>query len=114
MAGQPVTWQQVCKATDFDGSPSSLLNLSRGATQLGLNAQALECSVAQLRRFGGPAILDYPRGHFCVFLGWSSGGLIRVGDLKTGTTEVSVEDFGKRWGGHLLTLSRLPKARRDE
>lgn len=114
IAGRLVTWEQVCEVTKFDGSPASLLDLSRGANQLGFKAQAYGCSVKQLKKIGGPGILDYPRGHFSVFLGWSPKGLIRVGDLRTGLAEVPSEDFQKTWGGHLLTLSLSPKSRRNE
>ena len=33
----------------------------------------LEANVAYLRRQNGPAIINYPSNHFCVFLGWKNG-----------------------------------------
>lgn len=107
VAGQPVRWTAVREATRFQGEAVSMLALSQGAERLGFKANAYACSVGQLGQFGGPAIIDFPKGHFSVFLGWSKDGDIRVGDLRTGVVHYSPSEFETRWGGHLLTI-RVP------
>lgn len=106
IAGQPVGWEDVCIATRFQGDPVSLLDLSRAAIVAGFEPTALKCTITQLERYGGPAIVDYPRHHFSVFLGWTKNGEIRIGDLRSGVVCLSPGDFASRWGGHLLLLRR--------
>ncbi|MBI1312282.1 hypothetical protein GC176_13415 [bacterium] len=104
VAGRSVPWIDVCEATHFGGDAISLLDLSQGAGELGFKAEAFQCNARQLERFGGPAIVDFPKGHFSVFLGWSDDGKVRVGDLRTGVVSYPTAEFATRWGGHLLTI----------
>src|SRR5687767_10710665 len=57
--------------THRDGT--SIAGLVAAAKAKGIKAKAWHSSVGHLKRLGGPAIIDFPAGHFCVFLGWKDG-----------------------------------------
>jgi ABC-type bacteriocin/lantibiotic exporter with double-glycine peptidase domain len=106
VAGVPVSMQNVRRETGFDGKSSSLRDLTRAAEKFGLEARTFQLDVRALADFGGPGIVNYPVGHFCVFLGWSPDGKVRIGDYPGGFQTLDENKFAERWGGHLITLQK--------
>jgi len=82
----------------------SIKNLVEAAHRLGLQATPYQASMTFVRRKGGLGIVDYPRGHFCVFLGWKSGQVMLF-DPPNGVVEVSPGEFEKGWGKHIVVFS---------
>jgi len=106
VARVPVSMQNVRRETGFDGKSSSLRDLTQAAKKFGFEARAFQLDVRALADFGGPGIVNYPVGHFCVFLGWSPDGKVRIGDYPGGFQALDENRFAERWGGHLITLQK--------
>jgi ABC-type bacteriocin/lantibiotic exporter with double-glycine peptidase domain len=63
-----------------------------------------------LTTLGGPAIIDYPKGHFCTFMGWE-GLKARILDPPNESELISLGDLRKRWGYHVICFSKPEKAK---
>src|SRR5207237_493860 len=64
---------ELANLSGTDRKGTSIAGLVRAAGKKGLNAHAHRSSLTHLMRLRGPAIIDYPAGHFCVFCGWENG-----------------------------------------
>ncbi len=94
--------REICPTT-IEGT--SIRNLVDAAGQIGLPAVPYSASVGFLRAKGGPGIVDYPKNHFCVFLGWVDGKIMLL-DPPFGTRTVTKDEFVKAWGGHVILFER--------
>ncbi len=82
----------------------TVADIVRAAGVMGLTAQAYKSSISHLKTLGGPAIVDYPRGHYSVFLGWE-GNLMRILDPPKEVQLKHIADFAQAWGGHVITFT---------
>ncbi|HVC97820.1 MAG TPA: cysteine peptidase family C39 domain-containing protein, partial [Pirellulales bacterium] len=64
------TIDELAELAEFDGRETSVAGLIKAAEAKGLQAEAFESSLRHLTTLGGPGIIDYPKGHFCAFMGW--------------------------------------------
>ncbi len=82
----------------------TVADIVRAAGVMGLTAGAYKSSISHLRTLGGPAIVDYPRGHYSVFLGWE-GNQMRILDPPKEVQLKRIADFAQAWGGHVITFA---------
>jgi ABC-type bacteriocin/lantibiotic exporter with double-glycine peptidase domain len=98
--------EEVEELCQFDGQAVSIEALCTAAQRKGLKPNAMNSSISHLRTIGGPAIIDYPAGHFCVFLGWKDGQ-VHLYDLPDGVRIVSVDTLQRSWGKHIILFRPL-------
>jgi ABC-type bacteriocin/lantibiotic exporter with double-glycine peptidase domain len=103
--GIDASLNEIVRMTGFRGRPVSVAAIVQTAEAKGLKAEAWDSSIRHLERMGGTAIIDYPRGHFAVFLGWK-GGKARILDSPHPEREVTVRELREAWGRHLITFQR--------
>lgn len=103
--GIETTIDELAELADFDGRETSVAGLIKAAEAKGLRAEAYESSLRHLTTLGGPAIIDYPRGHFCAFMGWD-GLKARILDPPKESELISLRDLYKYWGGHVICFSK--------
>lgn len=103
--GIRVSLEEVCRMCEFDGRPVSMSQLVEAAKKLDLKPTPLNASISQLENMSGPAIIDYPTGHFSVFLGWN-GDHVGIFDPPRPLGAVYKEKLKAQWGGHVLVLER--------
>lgn len=89
----------------FSGRGTNIAGLMRAAQAMQLKPNAWDSSIRHLKAQRGPAIVDYPRHHFSVFLGWN-GARARILDPPSGVALVSISELQKRWGKHVITFAR--------
>ena len=107
------TIDEVAELCGYRGQPITVAALVAAAEKKGLVAETYESSLRHLKRIGGPAIIDFPFGHFCVFLGWEDGKA-RIQDPPHPVRAVMPEELEKKWGRHLITFSIANKRRSRE
>lgn len=83
---------------------TSFLTLVTAARDLGVNAEARKASLAYLRQLRDPAIIDFPKGHFSVFVAADPESVL-VSDPPFGLHRFSMRQFEDAWGGHVIVLS---------
>ena len=82
-----------------------MAGLMAAAEQMGLEPCAMHSNIDHLKRLTGPAVIDFPQGHFCVLLDWS-GGQARILDPPRPIGTFSVSELEKYWGKHVVIFSR--------
>ena len=103
--GIETTIDELSELAEFDGRETSVAGLIKAAEAKGLKAEAYESSLRHLTSCGGPAIIDYPRGHFCAFMGWE-GLKARILDPPKESELISLRELYKYWGGHIVRFSK--------
>ena len=101
--GVETTIDELSELCGYDGFGVTIAGIVHAAEKKGLAAKAYRSSVSHLKRLQGPAIIDLPRGHFCVLVGWRREGAV-VFDPPEKSRIVSRRRFGKQWGGHVITF----------
>ncbi len=101
---------EIAGLCGYRGRPVSIAALVAAAKNKGLSAEAYESSVRHLQRIGGPAIVDFPHGHFSVFLGWE-GGKARIQDPPYPVRAVGADELQSDWGRHIIRFSLIDKRR---
>ena len=96
--------EEVMKACNFNNQPINLKQLCEASAKLGLEAKAYNSNSSHLEKLGGPAIIDYPKGHFCVFLGWK-GNSIRLLNPSQPIEEITIQELDKKWGRHIVLFN---------
>jgi ABC-type bacteriocin/lantibiotic exporter with double-glycine peptidase domain len=102
---------ELAKLCEFNGRGVSIAGIVAAAERKQLNPAALHSNVEHLRRTSGPAIIDWPEGHFCVYLGWSNGQA-RILDPPRPLRTVSAAELESHWGKHVITFA--PRRPRDD
>ncbi|MFO8008452.1 MAG: cysteine peptidase family C39 domain-containing protein [Candidatus Brocadiia bacterium] len=99
--------RQVAALSDMDESGASMAGLQNAAQQLGLEARAVKLRLGDLRKITAetPAIAHVDGDHFVVAYMGSDGRVI-VAEPPTKWSRVSPEEFGRRWSGAALIVSR--------
>lgn len=97
------TIDELSRLAGFDGRETSVAGLVAAAEAKGLKADALESSMAHLTTLGGPAIIDYPKGHFCAFFGWEGTSAVILDPPKR-AERVSFGELRRGWGRHVITF----------
>jgi ABC-type bacteriocin/lantibiotic exporter with double-glycine peptidase domain len=103
--GISATIDELAQLSEFNGRGVTLAGLVQAAEHKQLQPTALRSGIPHLKQAAGPAIIDWPLGHFCVFLGWSDGQA-RVLDPPRPIRFVSVAELEKYWGKHIVTFAR--------
>ena len=86
-----------------DGSKAE--NILKAARSYGMQAEARECSVQQLRETGVfPSIISWNRKNYVVLRGFSGANAL-VNDPGKGAVKVSPDAFERSYGGMVLELS---------
>lgn len=98
------TIDELAHLAGFDGRETSVAGLVAAAEAKGLKAEPFESSMAHLTTLGGPAIIDYPKGHFCAFYGWKGTSAVILDPPKK-TELVSFNQLRRDWGRHVITFS---------
>ena len=98
------TIDELAKFAGFDGRETSVAGLVSASAKVGLKAEALDSSMTHLTTLGGPAIIDYPEGHFCAFFGWKGTSAVIL-DPPEKAKLVSINELRRRWGRHVLTFT---------
>ena len=86
---------------------TSLAGLMQAAANLGLEGRAYRLSLSDLRRIAPltPAIAHVDGNHFAVV--WmDEAGLVTVLQPPLGLRRMGLADFGRRWNGAVLVVSR--------
>lgn len=104
--GIEATIDELTELSDFDGQATSVYGLVKAASAKSLHAETFESSVRHLRTISGPAIVDFPKGHFSVFAGWSGDKLL-ICDPPQKVTAVDLSHFEEEWQGHLILFSKF-------
>lgn len=104
--GQTIGLEKLRDLTDTDTSGASLLGLLKASQRLGFSAKAIRCpGVDSLALMPLPAIAHVNDeggvGHFVTILRRRKNRVL-VGDPAGTVAWETVEEFGKRWTGHLL------------
>jgi ABC-type bacteriocin/lantibiotic exporter with double-glycine peptidase domain len=88
------------------GEGSSLAALQRAGEELGLEARPYAMRLGHLKRLTGrtPGIAHVDGNHFVV--AWWDRGRVLVADPPRGIERVTPTDFGRRWNGAILVVSR--------
>ncbi|HUY31183.1 MAG TPA: cysteine peptidase family C39 domain-containing protein [Pirellulales bacterium] len=107
------TIDELAKLAGFDGRETSVAGLVAAAEKKGLKAEALESSMAHLTTLGGPAIIDYPKGHFCAFFGWDGTSAIILDPPKK-AERVGFGELRRRWGRHMITFSATDTKQQEQ
>lgn len=96
---------QLASRSGYDGRGVSVRGLVVAAESVGLKAEPLNSSITHVKRMTGPAIVDYPKGHFCLYFGWSDGQAVLY-DYPEGRLTVPSSEFEERWGGHVILFHK--------
>ena len=88
--------RQLC-ATSLDGT--SLNDLCRAATELGLAARSLKVSVRNLDAMPLPAIVHWDGNHWVVLLDVRKDS-VRVADPALGMRRIARKQFEQKWSGY--------------
>lgn len=80
---------------------TSVAGLVQAAKAKGFKATAYASSPKHLTQISGPAIVDYPLGHFSVLLK-ASGDEVIILDPPKAHAKLSMNTFEKAWGGHVI------------
>lgn len=96
--GIEATWDEVAATTEIDADGTSVRSIVQSAERHGLNATVWSADVSFLRLRSGPAIVNYPSNHFCIFLGWKNAQIMLY-DPPFGVRGVDTKDFAQKWSG---------------
>jgi len=99
--------EEVASLAGVERKGTSIAGLIRAAEAKGVSASAFRSSVRHLKRIQGPAIIDLPEGHYCVFAGWRDGAVL-VLDPPRPNRWVTVNELDKHWGKRLIVLAPNP------
>lgn len=97
--------KELAELAGLDRKGVTLAGLVKAANSKGLTASAWSSTLSQLQQTAGPAILDWPEGHFVVLVRWEVGAAVLF-DPPSGLRTVGTNQLAARWGGHLLTFTR--------
>lgn len=100
----PVTVDEVAAACEVTGSGITVAELVRVAETRGLRAEPVWADLETLKRVRRPAVIDSPRGHYCVFAGWRGDRALIV-DPPRQPELWPVDVLTARWGGLLVTFT---------
>src|SRR5207247_4089984 len=103
--GVSATMDDIGRISGGDSPISSLAELQSGARALGLKAEGLEMSIAQLRRTRPLGVLHIGGGHFVAVIGYASVGPRIADPVAPGKVSVSLwpyDQVSARWGGRIL------------
>jgi hypothetical protein len=98
------TIDELAELSKFAGSGVSIEGLVGAAKTMQLQPVPLNSTIRHLKRQTGPAIIDFPSGHFCIFLGWN-GKNARILDPPRPIQDVPVSELEQHWGKHLILFS---------
>lgn len=107
--GVETTMDELAKLSGFDGRETSAAGLIKAAEAKGFQAEAYDSSLRHLTTLGGPAIIDYPQGHFCTFMGWE-GIHARILDPPHESELISLRDLYRHWGRHVICFAKPDEA----
>jgi len=120
----PIALYAVCRAYRIETTIAELADLSASdengttiaglvdaAEANGLVAKAYLSSIRHLQRLEGPAIIDFPRGHFCVLFAWKDGKAWIL-DPPRPTRLVSSAELQKQWNQHVIVFSAPRQGKR--
>jgi ABC-type bacteriocin/lantibiotic exporter with double-glycine peptidase domain len=99
------TLTEIRELSGLHSGGTSIAGLTAAAKEKGLEPTALNSSISHLQRLRGPSIVDFPKGHFCVFLGWKADKAV-VFDLPGRKRVVDIATLEKQWGKHVITFSK--------
>lgn len=103
--GINTTIDELADLAEFDGRETSAAGLIKAAEAKGLKAEAYESSLRHLTSLGGPAIIDYPQGHFFAFMSWE-GMSARILDPPNESELISLRELYQWWGRHVIVFSK--------
>ena len=96
--------EKLCGTT---AAGTTMDGLVRAAAKKGLQPNARKANLAFLKQQAGPVIIDCPRGHYCVLIGWKDGRAL-VYDPPSPARWVSEAELQVNWTGHVLWFARKP------
>lgn len=106
--GIDTTIGELTELSGYDGFGVTIAGLVHASQKKGLAGKAYASSFRHLRRLSGPAIVDYPRGHFCVVAGVRKEGVVLF-DPPEGTRLIDPKDFSADWGGHVIAFEQAER-----
>lgn len=101
--GIPCHVDELASLSGYDGRGTTFKGLASAAEAKGLHAEPFDSSLRHLRTLGGPGIIDFPQGHFAVFLGWEKGQ-VKIMSPPGGVEYHSVTELKKDWGNHVMVF----------
>lgn len=96
---------ELADLAGFNGRGVTLAALKAAAEAKGLRVKAYKASLRFLKSIRGPAIIDFPEGHFCTFLGWKDRRAV-IQDPPHDLRLISPNDLEDHWGKHVLVFSK--------
>ncbi len=94
----------ISRLCSYTGNGVSVSELRRAAASMGIYSEAKRANLEFLRSCAGPAIIEYPRQHFCAFFGWRDGKAV-IQDPPKGVHYVTKTDLKTSWDGVVILFS---------
>lgn len=92
---------ELAELAGTDRRGTSVYGIIQAAIAKGLNSQAYEANLNHLQRVKGPAIIDFPAGHFCVLHSWRNGEALLI-DPPSPNRLVPASALEAFWGKHVI------------
>jgi hypothetical protein len=106
LLGHEADEEDVVRAAGGSRRGTSLAVLEAVARRMGLEARCCAMRLGHLRRLSSatPGIAHVDGNHFVVV--WAAGRRVVVVEPEGGIEEVTFADFGHRWDGRIMVVSR--------